>query len=438
MQATQLPEERRFAEYVERLAQATGHEDRHEPLHAYITGLCLPLERKSIEPLAARVDPFHTSARHQSLHHFVTEAPWDDGDVLRVARQEVLDRMDRHGGVMAWSLDDTGMAKKGTCSVGVARQYCGNLGKEDNCQVAVSLSLVNETVSIPTAYRLYLPKDEWANKPSRLRDAGVPDEVRFQTKWQIGLGQIDELRREGVPEAPVVADAGYGICTEFREALSERKIPYVVGIQSTATFWPPGKGPLSPLPQNPRGGPRPKLLRRNRRHQPEDALTLAKGLDPKTWEEVAWREGTKGVLSSRFARIRVRAAHRDYNRRSTRPEEWLLVEWPEGEAAPTKYWLSTMPADTPMELLVRLAKVRWRIERDYEELKMEFGLDHFEGRGWRGFHHHATLCIAAYAFLAAERARLSPPWNLAFLQAPRLPQGFRPRGSPRSARAARR
>ena len=187
----------------------------------------------------------------------------------------------------------------------LSEEYCGNLEKEDHCQVAVSLSLVNETGSIPAAYRLYLPK-EWANKPARCREAGASDGVHFQTKWQIGLDQIGELRREGVPEAPVVADVGYGTCTEFREALRERGILPVVGIQRTATLWPPGKAPLPPLPQNVRGAPRPKLLWRDRRHPPQAALSLAKGLDPKAWEEMAWREGTKGVLSSRFARVRVR------------------------------------------------------------------------------------------------------------------------------------
>jgi SRSO17 transposase len=175
------------------------------------------------------------------------------------------------------------------------------------------------------------------------------------------------------------------------------------------------------------------LLRRDKKHRPLDALSLAQGLPESAWETVAWREGTKGVLSSRFARVMVRVAHRDYNRRAIRAAEWLLVEWPKGDPKPTKYWLSTMPRDTSMEMLVRLAKVRWRIERDYEELKQEFGLDQFEGRGWRGFHHHATLCIAAYGFLAAERARLSPPRPLAFLQAPRLPRGFHPRGAAHSS-----
>ena len=205
----------------------------------------------------------------------------------------------------------------------------------------------------------------------------------------------------------MVSDAGYGTSVDFREKLTVRGIPYVVGIQSTATLWPPGKGPLPPTRQKGEGGP-PTLLRWDEGHRPVDALTLARDLPKSVWETVTWREGTKGVLSSRFARVTIRAAHRDCNRRTVRPVEWLLIEWPEGDPAPTKYWLSTMPPDTSMEMLVRPAKVRWRIERDHEELNQEFGLDQFEGRGRRGFHHHATRCIAAYGFRAAERARLSP------------------------------
>jgi SRSO17 transposase len=435
MPTAHLFEEQRFDDYVQHLGDAVGHQDRHDPLRAYLVGLCLPGERKSIEPLAARVDPFHLSARHQSLHHFVTQAPWDDAALLRVARQEILDQMERHGGVMAWSIDDTGIPKKGTHSVGVTRQYCGNLGKEDNCQVAVSLSIVNEAVSLPVAYRLYLTEG-WAKDRERREEVGVPEEITFQTKWQIALSQVDQLLREGVPLAPVVADAGYGVATEFRTGLTERGVPYVVGLQSTTTVWPSGKRPLGKLTWKGNGRP-PTRLRRDQNHQPVNLLTLAKGLPPECWEEVAWREGTKGPLSSRFARTRIRPASRDYKLREPRAEEWLLVEWPRGEPSPIKFWLSTLPAETPMEILVRVAKVRWRIERDYEELKQEFGLDHFEGRGWRGFHHHATLCVAAYGFLAAERARLSPPRPLAFLQAARIPASFRPRGSPRPSRTAR-
>jgi SRSO17 transposase len=209
----------RFQQYVAQLAEAVAHRDRREPVRAYLTGLYLPRERKSVEPLAARVDPRWVRARHQSLHHFVANAAWDDAAVLRVARDTGLTAMGAHGGVAAWIVDDTGFPKKGRHSVGVARQYCGVLGKQENCQVAVSVSLANATVSVPAAYQLYLP-DSWTTDRARCRRAKVPDAVAFQPKWQIALAQIDRLRADAVPPAPVVADAGYGVVTAFREGLT--------------------------------------------------------------------------------------------------------------------------------------------------------------------------------------------------------------------------
>ena len=418
----------RFAAYVDQLAGVLGHRDRHEPLRAYVTGLCLPGERKSVEPMAARVDPRHVQSRHQSMHHFVAEAPWDAAAVLRVAREWVLDSMVRHGPVAAWIVDDTGFPKKGTHSVGVARQYCGVLGKQDNCQVAVSVSVANEAVSLPVAYQLYLP-ESWATDRRRRRAAGVPDDLTFQPKWQIALAQIRTLQAEGLPSAPVVADAGYGDTTPFRDALTAAELTYVVGVKKETTAWPPGEAPRPPKPWTGRGRP-PTLVRRTATHTPQNLKQMALALPATAWRTVTWREGTRGAMRSRFARLRVRPAHRDESRTEPRAEEWLLIEWPPGDAEPTKYWLSTLPATIAFAALVRLAKLRWHIERDYQELKDELGLDHFEGRGWRGFHHHGALCIAAYAFLAAERARLSPPEPLAFLRAAPLPKGFRPRGAP--------
>jgi SRSO17 transposase len=421
----------RFAAYVDQLAGVLGHRDRHEPLRAYLTGLCLPGARKSIEPMAARVDPRHVRARHQSMHHFVADAPWDAAAVLRVARDWVLAPMVRQGPVAAWIVDDTGFPKKGQHSVGVARQYCGVLGKQDNCQVAVSVSVANEAMSLPVAYQLYLP-ESWAGDRRRRRAVGVPDAVAFQPKWQIAVGQIQTAQAEGLPRAPVVADAGYGDTTAFREALTAAGLGYIVGVKKETTAWPPGEAPRPPKCWSGRGRP-PTCVRRTATHTPQTLRQLAGALPPTAWRTVTWREGTRGAMRSRFARVRVRPAHRDEQRTAPRPEEWLLIEWPRGAADPTKYWLSTLPETTPIADLVRLAKLRWRIERDYQELKDELGLDHFEGRGWRGFHHHGALCIAAYAFLAAERARHSPPEPLAFLRPARLPKGFTPRGAPGAA-----
>lgn len=421
--------EARFSEYLKSLDAVIGHADRRAPLRAYLTGLLLPGKRKSVEPMAAKIDPRRPSARHQSMHHFVATAPWDEAEVLRVARDYALAQMERHAPVLAWVVDDTTFPKKGRHSVGVARQYCGVLGKQDNCQAVVTVSLACAVMSVPAAYRLYLPKS-WVNDRARRRAAGVPETVRFRTKGEIALEQIDALIADDLPPAPVVADAGYGVSTKFRDELTARGLPYAVGVTAETTVWPPGVRPLSPPPRKRTGRP-PKLLRRDADHRPVSLKALAEALSESDWHTVKWREGTRrGTMKSRFARVRVRAAHRDTGRETLREEEWLLIQWPKNETEPTKYWLSTAADDAPLSEMIRLVKVRWRIERDYQEMKDELGLDHYEGRGWRGVHHHGVLVIAAYAFLAAERARLSPPEPLSFLQPPALPDGFRPRGSP--------
>jgi SRSO17 transposase len=300
--------------------------------------------------------------------------------------------------------------------------------------VAVSVSLANTTMSVPAAWRLYLP-EKWAKDPERRAAAGIPEGVSFLEKWRITLEEIDALLEQDLPPAPVVADAGYGGATEFRDALTMRGFSYAVGIKAETSVWPPGKEPLPPEPYSGRGRPSTRM-RIDADHKPVSARELADLLPKKAWKTVRWREGTKGTMVSRFAATRVRSAHRDGRRSEPRPLEWLLIEWPRGDSEPTKYWLSTVPEDIELSELVSLAKIRWRIERDYQELKDELGLDHFEGRGWRGFHHHGVLCMAAYCFLAAERGRLSPPQAVAFLKPTPLPKGFKPRGSPRTAAKA--
>jgi SRSO17 transposase len=426
--------EERFGDYVERLGDVLGHADRRAPLRSYTTGLLLPGERKSVEPMAARVDPARVGAAHQSLHHFVAKAAWDDAALLRAVRACALPAMLERGPIRAWLVDDTGLPKKGKLSVGVARQYCGQLGKQDNCQVAVTLSVATEAASLPIAYRLYLP-EAWAGNPARRVLAGVPEEVAFATKPVIALGQVRQALADGVPPGVVVTDAGYGNDTDFRDGITAAGLPYVAGILGTTTLWPPGAGPLPAVSWSGRGRP-PKRLRRDATHRPLAAEDLAAGLPAGAWRTVAWREGTAGPLASRFAAVRVRPAHDDFRLSEPRAEEWFLAEWPEGESGPTKHWLSTLPEAATLEELVAAAKLRWRIERDFEELKQELGLGHFEGRGWRGFHHHASLCIAAYGFLVAERCRFSPPDWRPRLAAPEPPAGYRPRGSSRAPRAA--
>jgi SRSO17 transposase len=380
--------------------------------------------------MAARLEPERVQATHQSLHHLVAKADWSDEAMLTMVRSQVLPAIEQHGAINAWIVDDSGFPKKGIQSVGVARQYCGQLGKQDNCQVAVSLSVANDHASLPIAYQLYLP-EAWANDPARRRKAGVPEDIVFQTKPQIALAQIRAALLAGVPSAVVLADAGYGVDTGFRDGITELGLRYVVGIQSSTTLWPPGQAPLPPKPWSGRGR-RPTRLRYDDTHQPVSAKDLAVGLPARAFRRITWREGTNTRLASRFAAVRVRPAHRDTERCQPRPEEWCLIEWPKGEAEPTKYWFSTLPADTSFTELVRQAKRRWRIERDYQDLKQELGLGHYEGRGWRGFHHHATLCIAAYGFLISERAVFSPSAEprAPFGTPPSLPEGFRPRGSP--------
>jgi len=409
-------------------------------MKSYTKGLFLPIERKSVEPMAARLAPGQVRQMHQSLHHVVAEAGWSDQAVLGQVLGQVLPAMTRKQGLEAWIVDDTGFPKKGTHSVGVARQYCGQVGKQDNCQVAVSVSVATAEASLPVAYRLYLP-EAWALDPARRKKAGVPEAIRFQTKAAIALDQLRQLAEAGVPQAPVLADAGYGNDSGFRDGVEGLGLAYAVGIQSSTTVWPPGCVPLAPRRRRPAGRP-PTLLRRDARHQPLSVRELALCLGADDLRSVSWREGTRGAMRSRFARLRVRSAHRDYWRRQPHPEQWLLLEWPRGETEPTKYWLSNLPESVGLKAMIGIAKLRWRIERDYEELKQEMGLGHFEGRNWRGFHHHASLCIAAYGFLVAERCLFPPrsesspqPPPLRF-RLPTLPSGFKPRGAAGQDRTA--
>jgi SRSO17 transposase len=420
---------------MEGLAQAAEHADRAVPLKNYCTGLLLPGERKSVEPMAARLAPNNVARMHQSLHHVVADAPWNDEAMLRQVRGAVLPAMQKHGPVVCWIVDDTGFPKKGSHSVGVARQYCGQVGKQDNCRVAVSLSVATWGSSLPIAYRLYLP-EVWVSDRKRRKAGGIPEDVAFQTKPQIALDQIRDAVQQEVTRGVVVADAGYGVDGQFRSGVTKLGLEYVLGVQSSVTVWQPGKGPLPPVPRKKMGRP-PRLLRRDRDHQPVTVKQLALLLPSESWKTVTWRQGTRYKLRSRFAALRVRPAHRDYWKAEPHPEEWLLIEWPKDTAEPTKYWLSTLPAGTKAKDLVTFAKQRWIIERDYQELKQELGLGHYEGRGWRGFHHHATLCVAAYGFLVAERNRFSPSARVGNLglSAPEPPPEFRPRGS-RPTRAA--
>jgi SRSO17 transposase len=304
----------------------------------------------------------------------------------------------------------------------VSHQYCGQLGKQANCQVAVTLSLANHEASLPVAYRLYLPKT-WAEDDVRRRKAKVPADIEFKTKPEIALEQIRWACEIGLPGDMVLFDAGYGHDSKLRTGITELGKRYVAGIQPQTLVWKPGVRPGLP----------PK---KGRRDAPEtiSVKDLALGLSARKWRTVKWREGTNEWLSSRFARVRVHVAS-SHQRPKKSIKEWLLIEWPKGEKEPTKYWLSTLPRNIKLRDLVDAAKLRWRVERDYQELKQEVGLGHFEGRGWRGFHHHATLCIAAYGFLISERGTIPPsgPHSARRIPMPTLPDRYRPGGSPLAA-----
>jgi SRSO17 transposase len=410
--------EARFDRYVDGLVSVIGHADRAGPLRDYFLGLVLPGERKSVEPMAAITAPGRTAAQHQSLLHFVGTGGWSDDAVLGKVREMVLPTIERYGPIEAWIIDDTGFPKKGEHSVGVSHQYCGQLGKQANCQVAVTLSLANHDASLPVAYRLYLPK-AWAEDDERRRRAKVPEGIVFKTKPEIALDQIRWAHEIGLPGKMVLMDAAYGNDSRLRAGVTELGMAYVAGIQAQTLVWKPGVRPGLPPKKGRRDAPNTTSVK-------EFALSLK----AKAWRTIKWREGTNEWLSSRFARVRVHVAS-SHDRHGKPGKEWLLIEWPEGEDAPTKYWLSTLPANITFRDLVDAAKLRWRIERDYQELKQEVGLGHYEGRGWRGFHHHATLCIAAYGFLVSERETIPPsgPCSAAPLPQPRLPDSYRPRGA---------
>jgi len=368
------PQEKRYAAYREGLAQAAEHQDRQEPLKKYVMGLLLEGERQSIEPMAARLDAKNTQAVRQSLQHFVANAPGSDEAILEPVRNQVWPSILKQGPMVAWIVDDTGFPKKGKHSVGVARQYCGQVGQPDNCQVAVSLSVATWEASLPIAYRLYLPQ-EWAKDSERREKAGVPEQIRFQTKPPIAVDQIRPAVQADLVGGVVLRDAAYGNDSQFRAGVTDLGLTYMVGVQSSMSGWKNGTAPLPPKLWKGQGRP-PQLLRRDREHQPVSVQELALGLPASAWKNVTWRQGTDRKLKSRFAAVRVRPAHRDDEKAELAPEEWLVVEWPKGEAEPVKYWLSTLSTKTKLKELAKMAKHRWIIERDYEELKQELGLGH--------------------------------------------------------------
>jgi len=392
--------ERRLTQFLDELLAPMGRSERRHWARVYVQGLLLDGERKSIEPMASRIE----GADVQALRQFVGQSPWAVEEVQRRLAHKVVDLLSE---AEVWVLDETSFPKAGRHSVGVARQYCGALGKIANCQVAVSLHWSSAEASCPLLWRLYLPK-EWLEGAERAEEVKLPPGRIYRTKTELALEEIDQALAWGLTPLPVVADSAYGNDFSFRQALRDRHLRYAVQVEPTTAVWT--EDPNLPVPE-----PQKKKTGRPRRYPPPGALArpeslekVAQRLPRSAWHRVTWRQGSRGAQCSRFAMLEVWAAHGwSEHAHPPRVREWLLVEWPEGEKQPAKYWLAQLGSQAlGLRRFARIAKARWRIEQDYRELKGELGLDHYEGRQWLGWHHHVCLVTMAYAFLRFEQARL--------------------------------
>jgi len=377
----------RLEEFLGELLEPVGRSERRQWANAYVRGLLLDGERKSVEPMAARLPDGNV----QAMQQFIGQSPWDFVPV----RKRLAERMaEQVVPAVAWIVDDTGFPKQGKHSVGVARQYSGTLGKVGNCQTATSLHLATDEVCMPLDFDLYLPKS-WTDDQARMQKAGIPAGRPFRSKWQIALDLIDRALGWDIPGGVVVCDIYYGRVNRFRQGLIDRGLFYLAEVESkTIVFNEPTKtrGRIGdPLPEETK--------------QTMSVKELAKKLAISMWKTVKWRQGTKDRLVSRFASVRVQPAQKLAKTEKRPPRQWLLIEWPRGEAEPTKYWFSNLPRQAGLARLVALAKVRWRIEQSYQQLKEELGLDHYEGRGFLGWQHHVTMSMLAYGFLLLETLR---------------------------------
>ena len=393
----------RLVEFAAEMFASMARKDQRRWGEVYLRGLMLDGKRKSIEPMAARL----ADGDEQCLQQFVNQSPWDEVAVRRALAR----RMSRELSLGAWVIDDTGFAKFGKMSVGVARQYSGALGKVGNCQIGVSINACSDEASCPLDWRLFIPA-EWDEDSEFNRDrrakAKLPDDVHHTEKWRLALVMIDELIGWGIEPPVVLGDGAYGDITEFRSGLEDRELSYVLDVKGGTSAYSQDIRPERPEWKGTGRPPKPRY-----REDPSSLKELALAAGTKAAVTVTWREGTRGKMSSRFLALRVRAANVRLRNNANRngeelPVRWLLCEWPAKASEPTKYWLSNLPADAPLTQLVRLAKMRWRIEHDYRELKDALGLDHFEGRTYRGWNHHVTLVSLAHAFLTLERRRRPP------------------------------
>jgi SRSO17 transposase len=385
--------QRRLAEYFARIGDVLGNEKRRVAFATYALGLLGDGERKSVEPIAARAcaDPRLIDAAHQRLLHFLSDSKWSDRDVRRSAARYAVDAMTARGPVDSWIFDDTGFPKQGKHSVGVQRQYSGTLGKIGNCQIGVSLSIATRCAHVPIDFELYLP-ESWTEDAARRREAHIPNEIAFKTKTELAIDMLRRAVEDGHPKGVVLADSFYGRSTEFRNEARRLGLDYAVAVDGDTTVWRTDS-----------------LVRRSGEALRADELAVQIGR--RGFRRVTWRQGTRAKLSARFALERVIPFHDDGVDPSVREDVWLLIEWESGEDQPTKfYFINLDPAiEITRRRLVRIVKQRWRTERVYEDMKGELGLDHFEGRLFRGWHHHVSVALCCFAFVVAESSRLFPP-----------------------------
>jgi SRSO17 transposase len=394
----------RLVEFTSEVFESMRRKDQRRWGEVYVRGLMLDGKRKSVEPMAGRLP----DGDEQCLQQFVNQSPWDPAAVRRALAR----RMSRELAAEAWVIDDTGFPKFGKMSVGVARQYSGALGKVGNCQIGVSVNAASDEASCPLDWRLFIPQ-EWDEdsdfNQQRRAKAKLPEEIHHLEKWRLALEMIDELIGWGIEPPVILGDGAYGDNTELRTALDDRELSYVLDVKGVTSAYSEDVKPSQP--PKPEGRGRPPGARYREDPSSLKALALAAGKNAVV--TVTWREGTRGKMTSQFLALRVRPAniglrHKAHKNGEELPVRWLICEWPSKENEPTKYWLSNLPADTPLKNLVALAKLRWRIEHDYRELKDALGLDHFEGRTYQGWNHHVTLVAVAHAFLTLERQRRPP------------------------------
>lgn len=402
-------------EFVEEVFASLPRADQRGKGGLYLQGLMLDGRRKSMQPMGDRL-----GVDYQQLQQFVSSSPWSVEPVRRVLVRKSVGLIEPE----AWVVDDTGFKKDGPASPGVARQYSGTLGKIGNVQIGVSVHAATDAASCPLDWRLFLPEawdDTCQDSPedaeaaaARRVKAQIPDSVRHRTKWELAVEMIDELAVWGHRPPLLVADAGYGEVTPFRLALTDRQIPYAVAVKSSTSVYP--EAALPTVKERSTGPGKPPTTLRYQ-DDPASVKALIAALPADAFQAVTWRRGTRTTpanpeaeMNSRFTTLRVRPANRNIPRADdgSLPVEWLVAEWPENAPEPTDYWLTTLPEDTPLPELVRLAKIRWRIEHDYRELKQGLGLTHFEGRTWAGWHHHLTLVTAAHLFITTLRLTADP------------------------------